>query len=337
MFTDSKSAVLESAARWYARLNAPDCTDVERARFQSWKQQDPSHAEAYAAAEQSSRAVSYLGATDPRLKVMADRAFAMGAADTPFRSNRNWRRVSVSMALAASTLVAVLGISFMNGNLSATPETTYTTAAAEHRDITLQDGSVVHLDVASSIKVRLKAHQRQIELTSGRAFFEVAHDAARPFTVSVHGEHVTALGTRFQVERDDQYLLVTLAEGSIAVTDDASGAAAHRDVLIPGEQLKIAWADNVRDKQTVDAESATSWSHGRLVFRATPLASALDEVNRYATRKVRIADPTLAQLPVSGSFIMGDSALTVSALVAVLPVRAVDAGQEIMLFPRQGG
>jgi transmembrane sensor len=334
MFTESKRTLLESAARWHVRLNAPDCTDGERARFQSWRQQDPSHNEAYLAAEQISGAVTMLGATDPRLRAMTERAFAMGAADTaPGRSLHGTRRLAIT-ALAAGLADVVVGVAVMSRIPSTVPETDYSAQNGLPRTIALQDGSVVHLDGGSSIKVRLSADQRQVKLLHGRAFFEVAHDAAHPFSVTAHGERITDLGTRFQVESDEQYLLVTLAEGSVGVSDDAPGETNRQEVLTPGEQLQIAWADHKQSKQMVDIESATSWSRGRLVFRATPLAAAVEQVNRYATKKLRIGDARLEQLPVSGNFITGNSDLTVSALVAVMPLRAVDAGQEIVLFPR---
>jgi transmembrane sensor len=80
---------------------------------------------------------------------------------------------------------------------------------------------------------------------------------------------------------------------------------------------------------------ATSWSRGRLLFRGTPLAEAIEEVNRYSARKVRLADPSLADLAIGGNFIAGDSELIVSAFAAALPIRAVEGGGgEILLFRR---
>ncbi len=85
-------------------------------------------------------------------------------------------------------------------------------------------------------------------------------------------------------------------------------------------------------------QMVTSWSRGRLVFRGTPLSDALDEVNRYGDRKVRLGDPELAQLPVGGNFIAGETDLIVSAFAAALSLRVVDGGSgEIILFRRYRG
>ena len=67
----------------------------------------------------------------------------------------------------------------------------------------------------------------------------------------------------------------------------------------------------------------------------TPASEAIEEVNRYSIRKVRLADPSLASLPVGGNFIAGDSELILSAFEAALPLRSVDGGGgEILLFRR---
>ena len=91
----------------------------------------------------------------------------------------------------------------------------------------------------------------------------------------------------------------------------------------------------MRAKRAVDAQMATSWSRGRLVFRGTPLGEALQEVNRYGSRKVRLGDPDLAELPVGGNFIAGETDLIVSAFAAALPLRVAEGSTgEIILFRR---
>ncbi len=59
----------------------------------------------------------------------------------------------------------------------------------------------------------------------------------------------------------------------------------------------------------------------------------MEEVNRYAHKKLRLGDPCLARLTVSGSVVAGDGDLTASAFAALLPVHLVDAGTEVILFP----
>jgi len=55
-------------------------------------------------------------------------------------------------------------------------------------------------------------------------------------------------------------------------------------------------------------------------------------VNRYAKKKVRLADASLDDLPVSGNFLAGDSRAAVAAFAAVLPLAIVEDGDQVLLY-----
>lgn len=319
------------AARWHARLQADDCTEQERIAFERWRQ-SPANACAYARAEQVTAHVDRMVDLDARLQALAEQAY---------RSSSQRKRVNrwtVPAALAAGIALAAVAVDFSSQWLRPLPVVMSYDTAGARRTLTLDDGSVVQMDVATRLEVRMSEQRRQVQLLSGRAMFEVAHDKTRPFSVTAAGARTTALGTRFQVQSEQGRVLVTLAEGSVAV-DDGQLTSSWNERLHPGEQLSFDAHNNAIDKHTVDMQHATSWSRGRHVFRGTPLAEAIDEINRYAQRKVRLGDPlgdpALAALPVGGNFLTGDSELIVEAFAAVLPLRVVvGGGDEILLFRR---
>jgi transmembrane sensor len=284
---DSESQL---AARWYARLRATDCTPEERARFEAWRSADPRNAAAFAAAERMNDALTKLAMADPRLKIMVDQAAGAGAtlpddevdeAPTgkphsieitarPSAAMRP-RRIARPFAWAASVGVAILcALALLAlGEANRNPEAGYRYAGARttlryasgalRRAVTLDDGTRVYLDVASIIEVRFDASRRDVTLVQGRALFDAAHDAARPFVVTVGTDRVTALGTVFQVDRGASEVVVTLAQGAITVTSQTSGAAMQ---LSPGEQLRSSARSTRWVKRTVDTQLATSWSLG---------------------------------------------------------------------------
>lgn len=322
------AAVRAQAETWYARLMASDCSPRERRAFERWRSQ-PGHAEAYAATERLLAGVDTLANRDPRLEALMQRARRRPV--TPARRPRHWG----AWAVAASVVVAVaLGLRF-GPALLAEPEPVQYAAAGEGRSFTLEDGSRVQLDVASRFSASLGRKQRSLELLEGRALFDVAHDAARPFVVRVGSGSVTALGTRFQVQREDDRITVTLAEGAVAVarqTGQAGGPQQTR--LQPGEQLAWSGDSTGWTLRPADTEAALGWTRGRLIFRGTPLAEVVDEVNRYSARKLVLTDPSLAELPVHGNFVAGDAGTVVAALGAVLPVRTEEDGQKIRIVRR---
>ncbi|MEJ0035969.1 MAG: FecR domain-containing protein [Gammaproteobacteria bacterium] len=339
--TGTSERLLAEAARWHARLAAEDCTDFDRVQFQRWRAASRRHAEAYESAAIFSQRLERLAGLDETLRSMADEAFAMGAGDEPqthagprpFRSRRA-QRWMVPAALAASVVAALIGVQLSGYFAKGAPPLSYASSDQSRRDVTLADGSLVHLDVDSEINVSFSGAHRDITLVNGRALFEVSHDASRPFVVTAGQSHTTALGTHFQVQRESQQVLVTLTEGSIAVTGEPSQSK-WSERLSPGEQISLSADGRVHEKRAVDSQAVTSWSRGRLVFRGTPLAEALQEVNRYGRRKVRLGDPDLADLPVDGNFIAGETDLIVSAFAAALPLRVAegDVG-EVILFRR---
>jgi transmembrane sensor len=332
LLNPTRASVTDVAARWYARLHAPDCDGRDRAEFEDWLRANPEHRRAYADAEHTARQLDLLLEQDEDLRALAEVA---AAEPVPARRHR-W---AAPAALAASLIAGLIAMwTFEHGESAAPPEV-YATRTNELRNVVLTDKSSVHLDVDSEILVRMSHRTREITLTRGRALFEVAKDAQRPFVVTAGGTRTTALGTTFQIQRDAQRLVVVLTEGSVSVApvepESNIAGSPWLERLSPGEQLSLEGPRSPPVKSSIDTSMATSWSRGRLVFRGTPLAEAIEDVNRYSPRKLRLADASLAALPVGGTFIAGDSELILSAFTAALPLRSVDgSGGEILLFRR---
>jgi len=334
---------LQEAAGWHARLHSADCTEEDRLAFEQWRRSDVAHARAYEIAERTSSQLDSL-VLDPRLQALALLAREEIAAENTtqnMRSSRETRwggrrlRWTIPAALAASVAVAMLVFRFLPDALDDGSATmVYESPKDRTRSVTLSDGSTVQLDIGTRLTVQMSPERRRITLLAGRAMFEVAHDRSRPFSVAAADSRTTALGTRFQVELDPAQVIVTLAQGSVAIDDESVGQEWHEQ-LKPGEQLSVDMKTAMLTKTTVDPSVVTSWTRGRHLFRSTPLHEAVDEVNRYAQKKIRIGDPSLADLPVGGNFIAGDSELIVAAFAAVLPLSVVnDGNKEIILFRR---
>lgn len=342
MVSMNEDRILQEAARRHARLQAADCSHDEQLENQAWESESE-HKAASQLAQRVLDRVEMLGSHPDfarKLQAMTDEALA-AYAPAPAAPSRNaskpWRWVA---GIAASVAMVAVVLQFQSQDVAQHIDgNVYATTGQDRRAVTLQDGSVVDLDVDTRIAVRMSTERREIELLSGRALFAVAKDASRPFTVTADGSRTTALGTQFQVAKESGRIVVTLAEGSIAVEggQERANAASWQERLRPGDQLTIDAATADRTMHIVDPLLVTSWAHGRHVFRGTPLSEALEEVNRYAVKKVRLGDPSLADLPVAGNFVAGDSVVVVDAFAAVLPLRVVEGGdQEIILFRRYG-
>lgn len=341
MSSKANELLLNQAARWYARLRAPDCSAANRHLFQQWLEQDPGHAQAYQAAERTAERIAQQIQFDSRLRALTAAALAKPAAANPQPSSMkkfgtvlrtHWR--SAAMALFGAGVAVLFAGHVSEKNADFGPMVSYANDEMHEQRIELSDGSILHLDAGTQINVVMSSTARRLELSKGRAYFEVAHDESRPFSVVAGGTRTVALGTRFEVSLLSQTVNVTLAEGSVAITDTTSGR--WREVLTPGQQLQVHTHNDRRDRLEINANTIASWSQGRLIFDGMPLANVLDEINRYAEIKIHLGDSKLANIPIGGNFMAGgDSNEFVETLTAVLPLRSVRAGaNEIVLFQR---
>ncbi|QTN20878.1 FecR family protein [Brevundimonas sp. AJA228-03] len=301
----------QEAASWFARLSQRRVSTDDVKAFSAWRR-NPDNARAYERVESVWNATNTL-AGDPDISDLT--AEAMGKASSPVRAralvSRLWTPLG-GVALAAVAVVAAGALWAVNRPLD------YATAVGEQRTVRLDDGSRVTLDTGSRIQVRLRDDRRSVALLSGQAFFDVTGDPARPFVVSAGDTDVTAIGTRFDVRRMGDGARVTLVEGRVSVRETAQGDAGWS--LNPGQQVVTAAPRPA--VATVDIAQETSWTTGRLIFRATPIRAAVAEINRYSDEKIDLRASHIADIPVSGVFDTGDTDGFIAALQDLYSVKA---------------
>ncbi|MFD1629763.1 FecR family protein [Pseudopedobacter beijingensis] len=144
--------------------------------------------------------------------------------------------------------------------------------------VILPDGTHVWLNAASSLKYPnvFNGKDRRVELT-GEAYFEVKHDASKPFKVASLTQTVEVLGTHFNVNtyEDEPSIKTTLLEGSVRVTT----ANVKEIVLKPGEQSvnlhgKIS-------KQNVGVNEVVAWKNGFFQFDNASLETVMRQISRW--------------------------------------------------------
>lgn len=306
----------DEAAQWYARLNNTTVSTEMLRQFQDWKKTGDNR-QAYMDIAEFWRKAGQL-THDEDIAKAGEEALERKKPLGP--GGKGLLGVLVVAGLAAAI---AYGYDLQKG-------TPYATEVGEQRIVRLADGSKVRLDTDSRLRVRLSSELRRIELESGQAFFDVAHDPDRPFVVAADGSEVRALGTRFDVRREGDAIRVVLVEGKVRV-DAPRQSSTH--TLAPGQQLDVR-AGRAASPIRVDAASATSWTSGRLVFQNRPLQGAIDEVNRYSQAKIILDAPALAATPVSGSFESGDTEAFVAAVQALHHLRVASRNaREIRLEP----
>lgn len=323
MTTPSMQDDMDSAEAWLARLHSPECTAADREAFQRWCQDRP---DATAAFEQAERihALSGTLSEDPWFMMVARSARRRAAQ--PVRTRRTLR---FAWAAAAVLVLLVAGALWWRGfPAPVVPAVQYATTIGEQRTLYLDDGTVMVLDTDSAVTVRYDRHRRAVDLERGRVQFEVARDAGRPFLVHAGAGIIRDIGTCFQVSQRGDDVTVTLLNGVVNVSVPAAKASS---TLAPGQQISYV-GHLLGAVHGVDLAVARGWTHGEIVFQDRSLADLLAEMNRYSTEQLRLGDPALGKLRISGVFHAGDQTSLVQALRLGWGLRAHRESSQVVVL-----
>lgn len=164
----------------------------------------------------------------------------------------------------------------------------------------LADGSRLTLNGDSQARVALARRGRDVRLDRGEAFFKVAHDPSRPFTVHARDASVTALGTAFNVNRLADATEITVREGKVRVV--AAAAPDRPVVVVAGESVRVS-ARGIEGRIRFNPAAADDWRSGWIELNNGRLGDLVTELNRAnATRPLELGGPALGDLRLTGRF-----------------------------------
>lgn len=176
---------------------------------------------------------------------------------------------------------------------------TVSTPRGGQHHLILADGTGVWLNAASSVRYPtvFSGNERRVEIT-GEAYFEVAHNADKPFRVVCSTQTVEVLGTHFNINAyaDEPVVTTTLLQGSVRITTTDAGTFA---TLKPGQQSLLA-AGNQLKVAAADTETAIDWKEGDFVFKSQTLPAIMRKVSRWYNVDVNYGGYHNSKLTFSG-------------------------------------
>lgn len=253
-----------------------------------------------------------------------------------------WKQNYYKLAIAASfILMVVAGVWWMNAkdNVSDQNKNIVSTKNGSKSRIQLPDGTVVWLNAGSKILYNAAYNKtsREIQLT-GEAFFEVVHDASRPFIIHTRVMNIKVLGTIFNVKAypNDKVTETSLIKGSIEVS--FPGRNTKNIILKPNEKItvvndgknlnaKVNSANDFIDGndefspadveeeepevtvsnltyQTADSAIAeTAWAlKSELIFRSRSFKDLSKDMERWFNVTIQFADKNISEVKFTGLF-----------------------------------
>ncbi|MET7000866.1 FecR family protein [Chitinophaga defluvii] len=236
----------------------------------------------------------------------------------PIRSLRPWYYAAIAAAIVVAAVLFLF--KFYNGATPPSPVARQTvtpsqpgksnrvirngymeitTARGGTERIALADGSTIMLNASSKLRypVTFSPQQRDIYLDEGEAFFTVAKDPQRQFTVHTAEIATTALGTSFNIRAyaHENKITVALLTGKVKIDKDQ-----HQDktakplILLPSEQVSYDRISSHLVKTTFSKqEDIIGWKQGLLVFKDASYNEVITEIeNRYGVTIVNQSDKT---------------------------------------------
>ncbi|MFL5614962.1 MAG: sigma-70 family RNA polymerase sigma factor [Gemmatimonadaceae bacterium] len=175
-------------------------------------------------------------------------------------------------------------------------------------DFTLAPGS--QLRVAADFGV-----DRRSVYLDGLAYFDVLHDARRPFTVLAGNARALDLGTQFVVRAyaEDSAVQVGVRTGNVML----SGVGQLR----AGDVGQLQSNGRTRRWRGALNDPLLAWLDNRLVYRDAPLSHVLQDIHRWYDVEVRVAQPAIAALPFSGVLTEQSSGAVIDRVAATLGLR----------------
>ncbi|MDF3837878.1 FecR domain-containing protein [Cupriavidus basilensis] len=283
----------EEARIWLSRLVVAEVKQVDLQAFKRWQRTSPAHAEAFEEAKRQWQAMKpVLGEllrSEPKIAARHERM-----VNGQSLGRRAFLGAAVSVVAAAGIAVAYPPLGMWPSPDEWNAE--YRTATGEQRDVALGERVSVILNTQTSIRrqvadgeivgMELIAGEVAVDLVAARSAFAVVAGTGRSLADS----------GRFEVRRLEGKVCVTCIEGAVRVEHPAGVR------MLQARQQTVYSASAVSGVTNIDVANVSAWRKGELVFRQTPLARVLDEINRYRPGRVVLMAKSRRESPVSGRF-----------------------------------
>lgn len=341
------------AEEWLVYLYSGAASEEGRQQFSDWLRRSPEHTCAYTRVEQLWRDLGFV-IIDPAPAASAEPSTAAGADRTiaeikpfptpahaqPAAARRMPGWLGIVFAAAAMLVVAV-GIGWLQYE-EQEPVTSirYASGVGEHTTIQLADNSSVTLAASSVIMTHFSKRMRHVELVRGRAYFDVAPDSERVFTVEAASTEIRVVGTEFDVNKSGGGVRVSVADGLVDVADISAAAGPDelqaRPVvqLAAGQQVQALLDGSIGEPEVFDPDRELMWKHGRLQYIDTRLEEILVEVNRYRDDKIILTDSSLGDLRITTTFKTTQTDQLLTGLSVSYPVEISRTPVGVLVKPK---
>jgi transmembrane sensor len=302
-----------AASDWLARRVSDQWTERDTAELNDWLSHSPANRIAFLRLESAWNYTSRLGALR-----RPDRK-----QESPSKRSRIVLRVAAAVLLVAGGAFAIAS------QIDQTHEQVYRTAVGGRETLKLSDGSQIELNTNSVLRLTYGKDARRAVLEHGEAYFQITHDASRPFTVESGNHRVTDIGTKFLVRSSNGSLEVAVTDGMVKL--EGTDKREKQQLLKRGDVIVISKrSTHLTHKAVQKLADELGWRRGVLVFENTTIADAAAQFNRYNTKKLIVA-PSAAHVAIGGTFPSNTVETFTELAQDVLGLHIEERGDQILI------
>ena len=169
----------------------------------------------------------------------------------------------------------------------------YQTGVAQTKEIILPSGSIVKLDVASSLSYDKRGWDNKRKVSfEGQAFFDISPGVS--FKVKTTNASINVLGTKFNVATFDDQFEVQCFEGKLQLKsgNQVTEMGAGKTVRLKNRQFE----------QVESPNASPDWIQGFSEFQKVPLSEVVQTLQRYYPLEIILPNRFRQQL-FSGRFV----------------------------------
>lgn len=290
MTTQSEPSVddrLAEAAQWHADMI---CGIGDQAEFEAWRDRDPRNAAAFARMLGTAAAIRR---AKPGLRHLSRSATSVSKG----------RRQFIQTAAASVGAVALGGgaFAYLNGRRASAK-----TPVGGFQRIALPDGAQLAINTDSSVEWRFDKRERTVWLKKGEIALAVAASLV-PVCLYAGDRRVVLETGKINARMRNDALDLLVLDG-VARVRGTSQATQAVNVAAGEAVLASPTSDRTRVMTQADMRFVSAWQQGQVYFNGETLGAAVDEYNRYLTKKITIGDPSIQGIRLGGRFNTHDPA-----------------------------
>lgn len=242
--------------------------------------------------------------------------------------NRKKRFLNKIIPLAAACILVALYISFFVEFTTFTQN--YIATNKVQNNILLPDNSNISLDANTTINVKYYKNQRLVELSRGKAIFDVTPNKEQPFIIHTDRVNIKVLGTKFEVVNLDNLIQINVLEGTVKVTKTKEDKK-ELSTVTKGESLILDKNANMISQKNTNIAKLLQWSEGKYSFQQTNLKEVFNEFSKHLDITVSFEKESTSEYPISGNFDAKHFDDFLKVLPMIHSIKVIKIGDKIVI------